>query len=68
MLRTSVLVMAALFSAPVLWQGLVAQTTSVDTAIMHFLIAVPVAGFLLALLRAAMARRNRGLQRRADDD
>lgn len=58
MLRGSVLLVALLFSAPVLWQALIHQTVDIEAAVIRFLIAVPVAAVLLALLRSASARRD----------
>jgi hypothetical protein len=37
-----------------MWQALVDQTISVETALVRFLIAVPVAAILLGLVRSAM--------------
>ena len=54
MFRGSVLLCALLFAAPTLWQALVDQTISVETALIRFLIAVPVAAILLGLVRSAM--------------
>ena len=53
MLRGSVLITALIFTSPVLWQSLVEGTASVQTALIRFLIALPVAAVLVALLRAA---------------
>ena len=57
MFRGSVLLVALLFSAPVLWQALVSQTVALDTAVLRFFIAVPVAALLLAGVRFAGRRR-----------
>ena len=57
MFRGSVLLCALLFSAPTLWQALVDQTVSVENALVRFLIAVPVAGLLLGLVRTAMHKQ-----------
>jgi hypothetical protein len=57
MLRGSVLLVALLFSAPIIWQALIDHTVGVDTAIVRFLVAIPVAALLLALIRAAAAKR-----------
>lgn len=54
MFRGSVLLCALLFAAPTMWQALVDQTISVETALIRFLIAVPVAAILLGLVRSAM--------------
>ena len=48
-----------LFSAPALWRALILHTGSIEDAGIRFLIALPVAAVLLALVRAAA--------RRADD-
>jgi hypothetical protein len=58
MLRGSVLLVALLISAPVVWQALVDQTVDVESAVIRFLIAVPVAAVLLAMVRSASARRD----------
>ena len=57
MLRSSVLLVAVLITAPVLWQALVSQSIGVDTAVVRFLIAVPIAGLLLGAVRFAGRRR-----------
>lgn len=57
MLRGSVLLLALLFSAPVIWQAAVEQTVGIDTAIIRFLIAVPVAAILVGGVRLAARRR-----------
>ena len=57
MLRGSVLVAALVFSAPTLWQAFVRQDISIDTAIVRFLIAVPVAAVLIGALRLATRQR-----------
>lgn len=56
MLRGSVLLCALVFSAPTVWQALIAQTVSPERAAVRFLIAVPVAAVLLGLVRLAMSR------------
>jgi hypothetical protein len=58
MLRGSVLLLALAFSAPELWRAFVDQTADVDTALVHFLIAVPVAAVLVAGVRMATRRRS----------
>jgi hypothetical protein len=58
MLRGSVLAVALVFSAPVTWQAVVDHSVGIDAAILRFLIAVPAAAALLALLRAATAKRD----------
>jgi hypothetical protein len=63
MLRGSVLGLALLFSAPTIWQALADQTISVQTALIRFLIAVPIAAVLLGLVRTAMKRTGSRAQR-----
>jgi hypothetical protein len=46
-------VCALVFSAPTLWQAFVTEHISVDTALVRFLIAIPVAAVLLAIVRVA---------------
>lgn len=58
MLRGSVLLLAFVFSFPTIWSALVDRTITVDTAIVRFLIALPVAAVLLALVRSATRRRD----------
>jgi small neutral amino acid transporter SnatA (MarC family) len=62
MFRASVLSLAVLLSAPTIWAALGAQTISVQTALMRFLITVPIAAVLLALVRTA-GKRNRPRRR-----
>lgn len=57
MFRGSVLFCALLFSLPTLWQAFAEQTLPVETAVIRFLIAVPVAAILLWLVRTAMEHR-----------
>ena len=58
MFRRSTLICALLFSAPILWQAAVGGTVSVETAAIRFLIALPIAAVLLALVRAAARNRD----------
>jgi hypothetical protein len=51
MLRFETLVAALLVSAPALWDAFTTGNTSVDTALIRFLIAVPVCGIGLLLIR-----------------
>jgi hypothetical protein len=51
MLRFETLLAALAVSAPTLWGAFVVGDTTVDTALMRFLIAVPVCAFGLFLLR-----------------
>jgi hypothetical protein len=57
MLRGSVLLAALLFSAPTLWQAFVQQDISVDTAIVRFLVALPVSAVLIGAVRLATRQR-----------
>lgn len=63
MLRPSTLVLALLFSSPILWQALVDGSVPVDTALVRFLIALPVAAVLLGLVRLAARRQDDTPQR-----
>lgn len=65
MFRRSVLIVAFLFSAPVLWSALVDGTVTVESAGIRFLIALPVAAVLVALVRVASAHRDPD---RSDED
>ena len=51
MVRFETLLAALVVSAPTLWGAFVVGDTAVDTALMRFLIAVPVCGFGLFLVR-----------------
>jgi K+-sensing histidine kinase KdpD len=59
MLRWSTIALALMLSAPTLWQALVDQTVPVDTAVLRFLLAVPIAAILLGLVRAAAGSGSR---------
>lgn len=59
MLRGSVLALALLISSPIVWKALVDGTVSLETALIRFLVAVPVAALLLSLLRLAATRHDR---------
>lgn len=65
MFRGSVLLCALLFCAPSFWAAFVDQTVSVDAALVRFLIALPVAAALLALVRSAMRRQSGTTARRS---
>lgn len=52
--RPLTLVLAALVSAPALWSAFVVGTMSVQTALIRFLVAVPVCALLLAGFRAVL--------------
>ncbi|WP_375490410.1 hypothetical protein [uncultured Jatrophihabitans sp.] len=53
MLRWSVLLGALLVTAPTIWAAFGAQTISVSSALVHYLVAVPIVAVLLALVRLA---------------
>lgn len=53
MFRRSVLIVAFVMSLPVLWAALVDESVSLETAGLRFLIALPVAAILVALVRWA---------------
>lgn len=61
MFRWSVLLLALALSTPALWSALAVGTMSVTVAAVRFLIAVPVAGVMLAVLRYATAERSAAL-------
>jgi len=46
-----VLVLAALMAGPAIWRAFVEQTLDVQSALLRYLIAVPIAAVMLALLR-----------------
>ncbi|WP_018685584.1 hypothetical protein [Actinokineospora enzanensis] len=56
MFRFSTLALALLMSIPSLYAAFVANRLDPTDALIHFLIAVPVAGLLLAIPRAAFQR------------
>lgn len=51
--RGSVLVVALLVNAPTIWDAFGRQTVSVTTALVHYLVAVPIVAVLLGLVRYA---------------
>ena len=53
MFRTPVLVLALLISSPALWQALVSGSMPIQTALIRFLIAIPVAAVMVFAFRAA---------------
>ena len=55
MFRPSVLMLALVLSASTLWSAFAAGSIDVTTALIRFLIAVPVAWAMLRLLRAVTA-------------
>ncbi len=57
MFRRSVLIVAFLFCAPVLWAALVDGSVTLESAGIRFLIALPVAGILVGLVRYASTHR-----------
>ncbi len=64
MLRPSVLGLAVLLSTPALWAAFVAGSMGITAALIRFLIAVPVAALMLALLRMVTAGYARQALRR----
>ncbi len=64
MLRPSVLGLAVLLSLPALWAAFAAGSLDITTALTRFLIAVPVAALMLALLRKVTAGYARQALRR----
>ena len=64
MLRPSVLLLAILLSTPALWSAFAAGSMGITTALIRFLIAVPVAALMLALLRMVTSGYSRQALRR----
>jgi membrane protein implicated in regulation of membrane protease activity len=64
MLRPSVLALAVLLSTPALWSAFVAGSMGITSALIRFLIAVPVAALMLALLQLVTASYSRQALRR----
>jgi hypothetical protein len=58
-MRASVLLLALLFAAPVLWRACIDQTVPLETAVVRFLLAVPVAWLLVGGVRIATRRSGR---------
>jgi hypothetical protein len=58
MLRPSVLLVALAMASPVLWQGLTDSSMDITTVLLRFLIAVPIAAVLLAIVRLATPKRS----------
>lgn len=65
MLRPSVLGLALLLSTPALWEAFASGSIGVTTALIRFLIAVPVAALMLSLLRTVTEGYARSAARRA---
>jgi hypothetical protein len=63
--RWSVLLTAAAITAPALWAAFVTHEATPDTALLRFLIAVPVAGVMLGILRMVTASYGRHDRRAA---
>lgn len=53
MIRGTVLLLALLVNAPTVWAALWTQTVSVDSAMIHYLLTVPIVGLLVGLFRLA---------------
>jgi|GEM_PF-2634045 len=64
MLRPSVVGLAVLLSLPALWAAFVAGSMGITTALIRFLIAVPVAALMVTLLRMVTAGYARQARRR----
>jgi hypothetical protein len=64
MLRPSVLGLAVLLSMPALWAAFAAGSLGITTALIRFLVAVPVAALMLMLLRKVTAGYARQALRR----
>jgi hypothetical protein len=64
MFRFSTLALAAAMSGPALWQAFVSGSLDPTTALIRFLIAIPVAAILLALPRTVVRyyRRKQPIQ------
>ena len=54
MFRLPVLLLALALSSPALWSALVTGSMSLETAIIRFLIAMPIAAFMAMVFRAVM--------------
>jgi hypothetical protein len=66
--RPSVLWVAMLLSAPAMWSGFVTQTMGATEALVRFLIAIPVAALMLALLRTVTANYGKRAAKRSAPD
>ncbi|HEY0165777.1 MAG TPA: hypothetical protein VGB75_01930 [Jatrophihabitans sp.] len=64
MLRPAVLGLALLLSTPALWAAFAAGSMGITAALIRFLIAVPVAALMLALLQLVTASYTRQAHRR----
>ena len=64
MLRPSTLGLAVLLSTPALWAAFAAGSLGITTALIRFLIAVPVAALMVTLLRMVTASYSRQALRR----
>jgi hypothetical protein len=62
--RPGTLALALLLAGPALWQAFVADQMDASTALLRFLIAVPVSAVMLAVLRGLTGDYRR--QRKAD--
>lgn len=65
MLRPAVLGLAVLLSTPALWAAFAAGSMGITTALIRFLIAVPVAALMLTLLQTVTASYSRQALRRS---
>lgn len=53
MFHRSVLIVAFLICAPILWSAVVDESVTLESAGIRFLVALPVAGILVGLVRLA---------------
>jgi hypothetical protein len=53
MIRPAALLLALAFTVPTIWDALVRQTVDIQTMLVHYLVAVPVAAILLGLVQLA---------------
>lgn len=63
MLRTPVLGLALVLSTPALWSAFVTGSMSLQTAMIRFLIAIPIAAAMLCVLQAMMQAYQRQSRR-----
>lgn len=67
MIRPSVLWLAAAMAAPALWRAFVSQTLDVPSALLRFLIAVPIAAVLVAMFRFVVDNYRRQAEEDGED-
>lgn len=59
MFRTPVLLLALLISSPALWQALVSGSMPIQTALIRFLVGIPVAAVMAFAFRSATGATRR---------